>query len=222
MDHLRPHPTEVSEIENIRKKFEFKKRTDKYLFAFDATNYCDIEIFNVTGQKTTAYSGLCNALKYSEIPVVFFLCYDVGPNETLGVFVRHVVCCLAKDKYIYFFDMRNLSEISKKMTQIIEKEINKICGVRYTLVNLSCNHSNHCRYLQRFKGDSEMGWCIGWALLFLDYLTKNPQLIEKSDKELRKDFGILYNYIDDKLSRHKSNQFIEVYYIQLMNGGVHT
>lgn len=216
MEHLRPHPTEISEIKNIRKKFEFKARTDKYLFAFDPDNYCDVEVFNITGQKTKVYPGLCNALKYSQIPVVFFLCYDVGPNEILGVFIRHVVCCLAKDKRIYFFDMRNLSEISKNMKNKLETEINKICGIHYELVNLSCNHSRQCRYLQRFKGDAEMGWCIGWALLFLDYLTSHTDIVKKTDKEIRKEFGILYDFIDDKLASKQSNHFIEMYYIRLI------
>jgi hypothetical protein len=216
MEHLRPHPTEVSETENIRKKFQFKARTSKYLFAFDPDNYCDIEIFNITGEKTRAYAGLCNALTYSEIPIVFFLCYDVGPNETLGVFVRHVVCCLAKERRIYFFDMRNLGEISKDMQQFLEKEINRICGIHYELINLSCNQSRYCRYLQRFKGDTEMGWCIGWALLFLDYLTRNPDITEKSDRVIRKEFGKLYDYIDSQLSSKQSNHFIETYYIRLI------
>jgi len=216
MEHLRPHPTEVSEIKNIRKKFDFKTRTDKYLFAFNPHNYCDIEIFNITGQKTQVYPGLCNALTYSEIPVVFFLCYDVGHNETLGVFIRHVVCCLAKNKHIYFFDMRNLSEISKNMKDTLEDEINKVCGIQYELVNLSCNQTRHCRYLQRFKGDAEMGWCIGWALLFLDYLTQHPEITKKTDRELRVEFGNLYNYIDGHLTQKQSNIFIEMYYIQLM------
>jgi hypothetical protein len=216
MEHLRPHPTEISEVENIRKKFQFKGRTNKYLFAFDPDNYCDIEIFNITGQKTVVYQGLCNALQYSQIPVVFFLCYDVGQNDILGVFIRHVVCCLAKEGRIYFFDMRNLSEISKNMKQTLEKEINAICGIHYELVNLSCNHTTHCRYLQRFKGDTEMGWCIGWALLFLDYLTSNTDITHTSDKELRKKFGAVYDYIDGQLTAKKSNHFIEMYYIRLM------
>jgi hypothetical protein len=216
MEHLRPHPTELPEIENIRKKFEFKGQTDEFLFAFNPTNYCDIEIFNITGEKTIAYKGLVNALRYSEIPVVFFLCYDVGENETLGVFVRHVVCCLAKGRFIYFFDMRNLSEISKNMKTHIENEIYKLCKVRYEIINLSCNHTPKCRYLQRFKGDSEMGWCIGWALLFLDYITKNPNIHKKTDKEIRRQFAVLYNEIDAQLINDNANTFIETYYIRIM------
>jgi hypothetical protein len=112
--------------------------------------------------------------------------------------------------------MRNLSEISKTLKTFIEKEINKICDIRYELVNLSCNHTKHCRYLQRFKGNEEMGWCIGWALLFLDYLTNNIHIADKSDKEVRKEFAKLYNYIDGQLMYSKSNHFIEIYYIRLM------
>ena len=188
MEHLRPHPTEVSEEKNIQKKFDFKRRTHKYLFAFDPDDYCDFEIFNITGEKTRVYPGTCAALRYSEIPVIFFISYDVGNNETLGVFVRHVVCCLAMHKKIYFFDMRNLSDISKDMKSLIEKEIKKFCGVHYELVNLSCNQTTSCRYLQRYKGDTEMGWCIGWALMFLDYLSAHSELTRKTHEQLKIEF----------------------------------
>jgi hypothetical protein len=220
MEHLRPHPTQVSESENIARKFTFKQRTDKYLFAFDPTNYCDVEIFNIQKHKTKMYKGVQYALKYSEIPVVFFLCYDVGYREytELGrVFVRHVVCCFAKDNYIYFFDMRNLSEISKGMKEILENEINTICNTKYKLVNLSCNHTTHCRYLQRYKGKDEMGWCIAWAMYFLDYLTDHPELGNKKDRELREIFNEFYVYTDSELSSKKSNHFIERYYIHLLS-----
>lgn len=216
MKHLRPHPTEVSEKRNIEKKFEMKRRTTKYLFAFDPTNYCDMEIFNITGEKTTVYEGLRTALRYSEIPIVFFLCYDVGYKEALGVFVRHVVCCMARQSNVYFFDMRNLSEIDKGLQKRIEKELYDVSGKHYTLVNLACNRSRQCRYLQRYKGETEMGWCIGWALLFLDFLTQETSIPERSDSELLEMFHEAYEYIDGELSRKKSNYFIESYYVRLL------
>lgn len=221
MEHLRPHPVEVSERKNIQKKFEFKQRTDKYLFAFNPSDYCDFEIFNITGEQTRAYPGVCAALRYSKIPTIFFFSYDVGNNETLGVFVRHVVCCLAMNKRIYFFDMRNLAEISKNMKSRIESEIKKYCGVDYEIINLSCNRTTQCRYLQRFKGDNEMGWCIGWALMFLDYLTGNPEITEKTNEELKIVFGELYDYIDEQLKSKRSNRFIEEYYIALNSSEIH-
>jgi len=219
MEHLRPHPTQVSERENIQYKFQFKRKTDKYLFAFDPHNYCDIEIFNIQKRKTQVYSGLRTALKYSEIPVIFFLCYDVGYREyeEMGkVFVRHVVCCLKKDNYIYFFDMRNLSDISKSMKETLEKEISTFCSVPCKLVNLSCSRALQCRYLQRFKGDDEMGWCIAWGMYFLDYLTDHPEFADTEDHELRKAFNDFYVFTDEKLSTNKSNRFIEKYYMHLL------
>jgi hypothetical protein len=71
-------------------------------------------------------------------------------------------------------------------------------------------------YLQRFKGDGEMGWCIGWALLFLEYLVKHPEFTGLTKMEKTKHVAQLYNRIDKKLRVHTSNAFIEKYYIRLM------
>ena len=95
--HLRPHPTEVEEKRNIAKKMEMRYKTRAFFYAFDPTNYCDIEIFNKTKESTRVYEGLAAALRYSELPVLFFTCYDVGPNETLGVSVRwsRAILCIS-------------------------------------------------------------------------------------------------------------------------------
>jgi hypothetical protein len=214
--HLRPHPTEVDEKRNIAKKMEMRHKTGAYFYAFDPTNYCDIEIFNKTKEATRVYDGLSAALQYSELPVLFFTCYDVGPNETLGVFVRHVVCTMVQGDSIYFFDMRNLRQISDKMQAHLEAEFSKVAGRKLHLVNLACAGQRKCLYLQRYKGKTEMGWCIGWALMFLDHLTDHPEFASMTKQSKTKHSAQLYRQIDKQLSSHKSNGFIETYYIRLL------
>ena len=216
-EHLRPHPTEVDEKRNSVKKMGMRHKTDAFFYAFDPTNYCDIEIFNKTKESTYVYAGLSAALRYSELPVLFFTCYDVGPNETLGVFVRHVVCTMVQGDSIYFFDMRNLRQISKGMQTRLEQEFSHIAGRKLHLINLACvEEQRTCLYLQRYKGDTEMGWCIGWALMFLDYITDHPEIARMSKEDKTKNFLALYRWVDKQLSTKKSNTFIEKYYIRLL------
>ena len=214
--HLRPHPTEVDEKRNIAKKMEMRHKTPAFFYAFDPTNYCDIEIFNKTKESTHVYEGLAAALQYSELPVLFFTCYDVGPNETLGVFVRHVVCTMVQGDSIYFFDMRNLRQISERMQAHLEAEFSRIAGRKLHLVNLACAGQKKCLYLQRYKGKTEMGWCIGWALMFLDHLTDHPEFASMNKQSKTKHAAQLYRQIDKQLSAPKSNAFIEQYYIRLL------
>ena len=215
-EHLRPHPTEVDEKRNIAKKMGMRHKTDAFFYAFDPANYCDIEIFNKTKEPTYIYRGLSAALRYSDLPVLFFTCYDVGPNETLGVFVRHVVCTMVQGDSIYFFDMRNLRQISERMQAHLEDEFSRIAGRKLHLINLACAEQRKCLYLQRYKGDTEMGWCIGWALMFLDHLTDHPQFATMSKQSKTKHAADLYRHIDKQLSSRKSNAFIEKYYIRLL------
>jgi len=216
--HLRPHPTQISESKNISKKMELRK-SPEYLFAFDPDDYCDFNIENKGSGRVHVYSGLRTAMRYSELPVVFFTCYDVGDNETLGVFVRHVVCCVAdrKESTVFFFDMRNLRQISNDMKRTLESEFSKLAGKPMTLINSACVERNACVYLQRFKGDHEMGWCIAWALLFLEHLVEHSDFATMSKADKTKLIGRLYRDIDKKLSVPKSNHFIEKYYIEVMN-----
>jgi hypothetical protein len=219
MDHLRPHPTEVAEKKNIDKKFELRK-SEAYHYAFNPHNYCDIEFFNYNKEPTKVYAGLRYALRYAAKPIIFFTGYDVGPNDVLGAFVRHVVCSLAVHEgdriNIYFFDMRNLRDISPSMQKDMEKEFSKHAGRPVYIVNSACVDRAKCVYLQRFKGDTEFGWCIGWALLFLDYLTKHPAILRQSSKDKKKTIAHLYTDLDNRLSEKRSNHFIEAYYIRLM------
>lgn len=220
MEHLRPHPTEVKEKQNINKKFEFRSRTDAYHYAFNPRDYADIEFSNYSGSPTTIYPGLRYALQYSEKPVIFFTGYDVGPNEHMGVFVRHVVCSLAVKEgdhiNIYFFDMRNLKDISPSMQSDMEADFSKFANRPVHIVNAACVDRSKCVYLQRFKGDTEMGWCIGWALLFLDFLTKNPTFLRKTLEGKKNTLAKLYTELDARLSGPRTNHFIETYYIHLM------
>lgn len=219
--HLRPHPTEVRERRNILIKYEFRKRTTEYYYAFDYRNYCDIEFHNVTKSPTTIYSGLHAALEHVKKPTIFFACYDVGPNEILNAFVRHVICCLAVREgegiTVYAFDMRNLKDISAHFKEDMEKQLSEYAKVPVKIVNAACTHRSHCVYLQRFKGETEMGWCIGWALLFLDYLTANPDIIHYGPHEKERAFAKLYTKLDQHLSKPRSNRFIEAYYTRLQD-----
>jgi len=195
---------------------EMRRKTGAYFYAFDPTNYCDIEIFNKTKEATRVYDGLAAALQYSALPVLFFTCYDVGPNETLGVFVRHVVCTMVQGDSIYFFDMRNLRQISETMQAHLESEFSRFAGRKLHLVNLACAGQQKCLYLQRYKGKTEMGWCIGWALMFLDHLTDHPEFSSMTKQSKTKHAAQLYRRIDNQLSSRKSNAFIEHYYITLL------
>lgn len=214
--HLRPHPTEVDEKKNIEKKMEMRHRTPAFFYAFDPVNYCDFEFFNKTKEPTRVYEGLAAALRYSELPVVFFTGYDVGFKETFGVFVRHVVCCLAQGDTVYFFDMRNLRQISEAMQRRLETEFSKVAGRPLKVLNLACVERSKCVYLQRYKGTHEMGWCIGWALMFLDYITDHPELARMTKQDKTKHAARLYRWVDKQLSSRKSNAFIEQYYIRLL------
>ena len=216
-EHLRPHPTEIEEKRNIAKKMEMRHKSRVFFYAFDPANYCDLEIFNKTKEPPRVYAGVSAALEYSELPVVFFTGYDVGPNETLGVFVRHVVCCVAQDDTVYFFDMRNLRQISDRLQAQLETEFSRAAGRPMKLLNLACvERKSKCLYLQRFKGKAEMGWCIGWALMFLEYITDHPELAQMSKEEKTKHAARLYRWIDKQLTSKKSNAFIEHYYIKLL------
>jgi hypothetical protein len=219
MDHLRPHPTEVVERDNIKKKMELRK-SDKYHYAFNPDDYTDIEFFNVLGRSTKVYSGLRYALRYVQKPILFFTGYDVGQNDKLGVFVRHVVCSLAVHEgthiNIYFFDMRDLQDISPSMQRHMESEFEKHAGVPVHLINSACVDRTKCVYLQRFKGEYEMGWCIAWAMFFLMYLTKNARILSLSPPDKKKAIAKLYTDINRRLSAPKSNKFIEKFYMHLM------
>jgi hypothetical protein len=222
MEHMRPHPTEVREHRNTTLKFGFRKRTDQYHYAFDLRDYCDVEFHNVTGDAPTAYTGLRAALEFSQKPTVFFICYDVGNNKILNAFVRHVVCSLAVREgdgiTVYMFDMRNLKDISAHFQKDMETTLTEYAGgTPVKIVNAACLHHTKCIYLQRYKGEAEMGWCIGWALLFLDYLTDNPSISEKSPDGKKKAFAKLYSKLDTHMASPRSNHFIEAYYQRLLH-----
>jgi hypothetical protein len=220
--HLRPHPTEIKEKINTGIKFGFRNRTDAYHFPFNIHDYCDVEFHNVTGQPTTAYVGFKAAIQFVMKPIIFFICYDVGENKILNAFVRHVVCSLAVREgdgiTVYMFDMRNLKDISAHFQSDMEKTLTEYAGgTPVKIVNAACLHHTRCIYLQRYKGENEMGWCIGWALLFLDYLTTNPSIAERTTEGKKKAFAKLYDRLDKHLSGPRSNHFIEAYYRRLLD-----
>ena len=222
-EHMRPHPTEIREKQNTALKFGFRKRTSEYYYPFAIHDYCDIEFHNITGEPTTAYMGLEIALEFVVKPTIFFICYDVGFNRILDAFVRHVVCSLAVREgegdgiTVYMFDMRNFKDISAHFQADMEETLSGYAKVPVKIVNAACVYQDKCVYLQRFKGDNEMGWCIGWALLFLDYLTSNPEITEKTPEGKKKAFSKLYAQLDKHLAGPRSNHFIEAYYLRLLD-----
>lgn len=219
MDHLRPHPTQLAERTNIVKKFQLA-RSDEYHYAFNPHDYGDIDFSNYLHQPTKIYRGLHYALQYVQKPIFFFTLYDVGPDDKLEVFVRHVVCSLAVHEgthlSIYFFDMRNLRDISPSMQKHMESEFSKYAGIPVRIINSACVDRSKCVYLQRFKGETEMGWCIAWALFFLDHMTKTPGFIRESPSDRKKAVAELYTKVNKNLSDARSNHFIEKYYMCLM------
>jgi hypothetical protein len=206
MDHLRPHPTEVSAAK-IKKLKNALSTSDSFLYVGNSRTYADFEIYNELGHPTIDHSGVGKAIRESAKPVVFFLTYDVGYNNKLKRFIRHIVCCVALHKKdILFFDMRDLCDISPKHQKLIEKELGRKSGIQtLKLVNASC--FGECIYLQRFKGDYEMGWCIAWALFFLEKLSRMGTVTRAKVKSL-------YKKIDGTLEKEKSNRFIEEWFIK--------
>jgi hypothetical protein len=189
--------------------------------ASDPNIELDIVVYVAVANQIQGYIGLKAALQFVQKPMIFFICYDVGYNKILQTFVRHVVCSLAvregEGMTVYMFDMRNFRDISAHFQADMEKTFTEYAKVPVKIVNAACLYHEKCVYLQRFKGDHEMGWCIGWALLFLDYLTTNPEIAEKTPEGKKKAFAKLYTQLDKHLSGPRSNHFIEAYYMRLLD-----
>jgi hypothetical protein len=218
MDHLRPHPATVKSSINLKIKKLFASKTDKYTYALNDRTYVDFDIYNIYKKPTVDRSGVCHHIRTSTKPVVFFMCYDVGDNPTLGVFIRHIVCCVAfpgDTVNILFFDMRDLCDISPKHQELIETEISRKCGKTVNLINASCLTSE-CIYLQKFKGEDEIGWCVAWALYFLNMLTsplfRGKYVADMTEHQYKLHISKLYEKIYGVLSSEKSNHFIEKWY----------
>lgn len=207
-EHLRPHPAEVKSGTNLKLKLKFANK-DAFTYAFNKRTYVDFDIYNILNKPSVDRSNVCETLHTSNKPVVFFLCYDVGYNKHVDLFIRHIVCCVAfpsKDEVrILFFDMRNLCDISKKHQEHIEKEIERKCRKKVILENASC-FGEKCIYLQEFKDKYEVGWCIAWALFFLSKLDYNR--MQKDDIQQ------MYEHVYSILSNAKSNRPIEEWYVK--------
>lgn len=220
-EHLRPHPAAVNVQTNLKIKKLFASRTDKYTYAFNSRSYVDFDIYNVFKEPTVDRSHVCELISTSDKPVVFFLCYDVGYNTTLKVFIRHIVCCVAFPSThvvkILFFDMRNLCDISPKHQTLIEDEISSRCKKPVDLINAACI-SKECVYLQKFKGEHEIGWCVAWALFFLENAISKPlfrgkYLADMTEEQYVKHIGNMYKKIHTAMKRSKTNHFIERWYV---------
>jgi len=205
------HPTAVPPKTNQTLKQLFASRTDKYTYAFAPKGYTDFDVYNITGTPTVDRGGVGRALATSDKPVVFFLCYDVGYDPNVDRFIRHIVCCVAFGSTVVFFDMRNLCDISPDHQALLEKELARKSGLpTIKLVNASCL-GDSCTYLQRFKSKKEIGWCIAWALFFLNTITEAPYpglSLARFTTATKK----LYRSIDATLEKRQSNGFIEEWY----------
>jgi hypothetical protein len=206
MKHLRPHPADVPVKENLKIKQIFSMNDDAFTYAQNNRGYTDFDVYNILQKPTVDRSNVGHLMRTSTKPVVFFLCYDVGYNKVVNLFIRHIVCCVAHGKDVLFFDMRNLCDISEKHQKLIEKELEKKSGLEgIRLHNASC-FGDECIYLQRFKGEDEVGWCIAWALFFLSWLNEHGVPTKQSVKHL-------YMCINKKLEKLKSNYPIEQWYV---------
>lgn len=217
------HPTELDEQDSVRRKHARAARCGhRYTFAFSRSNYCDIEIYNITGKPTTTAKGfregMATLASPDAKPVVFFLGYDVGFKEGPARFVRHVVCCIANRTpsrvEVLGFDMRNLREISNTLREHLESEFRRFVPVPVVYTNIACVQRTSCVYLQRYKKHTDIGWCIAWALFFLDAALCSPVEghLYASDLSVSKQkhaFAEIYRLVDRELSRRKSNGFIE-------------
>jgi hypothetical protein len=207
VEHLRPHPASVPVRSNVALKEKFASSNDAFTYAFNKRGYTDFDIYNILKKPTVDRSGVGHAIATSTKPVVFFLCYDVGYSKVLNLFIRHIVCCVAKGKDVIFFDMRDLCDIAPEHQRRIEHELERKSGVTgIKLHNASC-FGGKCIYLQRFKGEDELGWCIAWALYFLQWITQHGVPTESSVKKL-------YTHINKALIHHKSNHPIEEWYVK--------
>ena len=214
MQHLRPHPTTVKAGINLTlKKNSASKLPDKYTYAFNNRGYVDFDIYNILKKPTVDRSGVGLAIRTSTKPVVFFMCYDVGYNSILKLFVRHIVCCVSENQKVLFFDMRNLCDISPEHQKVIEREISAKSGTPVELINASCV-GKKCTYLQKFKGDDELGWCIAWALFFLETVVTDNGFADLDISQKKKYTDKFYRNVYATLSKEKSNRPIEEWYIK--------
>jgi len=200
------HPSAVPVWKNRMLKHFFANNS-AYTYAFNPTTYMDFDIYNIGGHPSVDRSGVGHAIRTSNKPVVFFLGYDVGPDTYNKLFIRHVVCCIAYGGDVMFLDMRNLNDISKTLQSMIEKSLSKSAGIPVSIVNAACL-SGSCKYLQRFKDRHAVGWCIAWALFFLNNITNAHAPIDK--KYIRN----LYASVDKTLDDAHTNTPIEEWYLK--------
>lgn len=228
------HPTKVDENETVRRKHvKAHPVRDKYTFAFSRSNYCDIEVYNILGRQTTSAKEFREGFKTLDTPgakpVVFFICYDIGHREGIDTFIRHVVCCLARRTptkiEVSMFDMRNLREIDNKLRAFLEQELAAETGVMTPIrvQNNACVERSACVYLQRYKPKTDIGWCIAWALFFLETAICRPiqngqYAADLSLTKQKEAFAELYRVVDRQLRATKTNGFIEDWFASELEG----
>lgn len=228
---VRIHPTEVDEGKMIRIKRDMVEGNLHYVFPFSKHSYCEIEIHNkkkLPTRSTPEFVDAMHTLGTGRVikPVVFFICYEIGYRKDIDVFVSHVVCCIANKVgsriEICMFDMRNLNEIDKDHQKAIETEIGK--QIRFSdvhITNIACLEQEHCLYLQRFRKKTDVGWCMAWALFFLDSTILHPIHANKYAHELswtiqKRAYTHIYRIVEAELRAKKSNELIEIWFQSLL------
>ena len=201
LPHLRPHPTQVPEWENLDLKRRISSQSNAYTVALNNRTTTDVDI-RKDGVKD--YSNTGKLLAESIKPVIFTLCYDVRFDYENDYQLRHVVCCVKVSNTIYMCDMRNQDDIPH-LKERIKAGIDYISGRNFNYVNMADNGRKHI-YLQRNKGKHEFGWCIAWSLYFLEHLMRFDG--QNIISQLRQ----LYNTVDRVIEQSKSNYMIEQWY----------
>lgn len=226
----RVHPTDVDEHKMIKLKKELVQGNHNYFFAFSSRDYADFDTYNKLHEKTTSCpefkAGMKQLLEGGK-PVVFFMTYDIGRRKEIkGIYIRHIICCLANKIgdhiEVFMFDMRNLRQIDNHLRQFLENQIAEQIGFHdVRITNMACVERDSCVYLQRFKPKHDIGWCMAWAMFFLDSALLRPiwngkYAYELSPEEQKKGFAEVYRVIDHELSESKSNDLIELWFQEVI------
>lgn len=227
----RVHPTDVDEHRMIKFKKDLAGGNRNYFFAFSSTDFADLDAYNKLHERTTScpeFKAGMKQLLTGGKPVVFFMTYDIGRKKQIkDIYIRHVICCLANKIgdhiEVFMFDMRNLRQIDNHLRQFLENQIaNQIGFHDVRITNLACIEREACVYLQRFKPRTDIGWCMAWALFFLDSALMRPIWHEKHAYELdpyeqKKGFAEVYRVIDETLREDKKNDLIELWFQSLLH-----
>lgn len=195
------HPAIVPEWVNVELKRRIASQCDCYTIAFNNDTITDVDF---STNKTRDLSNVGYLLANSSKPVIFTICYYVRFDKDKNYQINHVVCCIKLGNTIYMCDMRNQCDLSPNLTIHIQKELERLSGLKLNIVNACFDGKNYI-YLQRYKG-KKFGYCIAWSLFFLEHFMrmKGQNIIPQLKQ--------LYALINRHIEESKSNSMIEQYY----------